>query len=110
MPAVLYHHEWHNGQGYPEGLKGADIPLFASIIALADAYDAMTSSRPYRDGLPTQTAIEEIVRYRGSQFNPTLVDLFVPLLVRWDNAPQLTMLEVTGMSGAGPRIFCSWWR
>ena len=95
MPAVLHHHEWYNGQGYPEGLKGEDIPVFASIIALADAYDAMTSSRPYRKGLPAETAIGEIIRHRGSQFNPHLVDLFVRSLARWDNeAPQLTMLEV----------------
>lgn len=94
IPAVLHHHEWHNGQGFPEGLKGTEIPLFASIIALADAYDAMTSSRPYRQGLPAATAIEEIVRYRGSQFNPQLADLFVASLGKRDNIPQLKMVEV----------------
>jgi putative nucleotidyltransferase with HDIG domain len=94
IPAVLYHHEWYNGQGYPEGIKGDDIPLFALIISLADAYDAMTSSRPYRAGLPAETAIQEIIRYRGSQFHPRLADLFVTSLARWDNTRQLTMLEV----------------
>jgi HD-GYP domain-containing protein (c-di-GMP phosphodiesterase class II) len=94
IPAVLYHHEWHNGQGYPEGIKGDDIPLFASIIALADAYDAMTSSRPYRAGLPGDMAIQEIIRYRGSQFRPQLVDFFVASLARWDKTRQLTVLEV----------------
>jgi putative nucleotidyltransferase with HDIG domain len=94
IPAVLYHHEWHNGQGYPEGLTGADIPLFASIIALADAYDAMTSSRPYRAGLPAEMAIQEIIRHRGSQFHPHLADLFVASLARWDNTQQLTVLDV----------------
>ena len=95
IPAVLYHHEWHNGQGYPEGLKGADIPLFASIIALADAYDAMTTSRPYRAGLPAEVAIQEIIRYRGSHFHPHLADLFVASLATWDTTQQLTVLEVT---------------
>jgi HD-GYP domain-containing protein (c-di-GMP phosphodiesterase class II) len=94
IPAVLYHHEWHNGQGYPEGLKGADIPLFASIIALADAYDAMTSSRPYRAGLPAEMAIQEIIRYRGSQFHPHLADLFVSSLATWDTTQQLLVLDM----------------
>ena len=77
IPAVLHHHEWHNGQGYPHGLKGEAIPLFAAIIALADSYDAMTTSRPYRSGLTVEVAIEEIIRCRGTQFNPRLTDYFV---------------------------------
>ena len=93
IPAVLYHHEWYNGQGYLEGLKGEDIPLFAAIIAIADAYDAMTTSRPYREGLSAETAIREIIRYRGSQFNPHLVDLFVTSLARRQNVRPLTILE-----------------
>ena len=80
IPAVLHHHECFNGRGYPDGLKGESIPLFASIIALADTYDAMTSSRPYRAGLPTEAAIGEILRCRGTQFNPRLTDYFVSAL------------------------------
>jgi len=95
IPAVLYHHEWHNGQGYPEGLKGEAIPLFAAIIALADAYDAMTTSRPYRTGLTTEYAIEEIIRCRGTQFDPHLTDCFVAALRRQNLAPpDLTLLEM----------------
>jgi len=94
IPAVLYHHEWYNGQGYPEGLKGEDIPLFASIIAIADAYDAMTTSRPYHAGLPADTAIQEIIRGRGSQFNPYVADLFVAALTRRINIPPLKVLGV----------------
>jgi putative nucleotidyltransferase with HDIG domain len=92
IPAVLYHHEWHNGQGYLEGLKGEDIPLFASIIAIADAFDAMTTSRPYRPGRPADVAIREIIRCRGSQFNPQVVDLFVAGLARRNNIPPLAVL------------------
>jgi HD-GYP domain-containing protein (c-di-GMP phosphodiesterase class II) len=104
IPAVLYHHEWHNGKGYPEGIKGDDIPLFASIIALADAYDAMTSSRPYRAGLPAEMAVQEIIRYRGSQFHPHLADLFVASLARWDNTQQLTVIGVPMLEGSLQRV------
>ena len=82
IPAVLHHHEWHNGQGYPHGIKGEAIPLFAAIIAIADSYDAMTTSRPYRTGLTVEVAIEEIIRCRDTQFNPQIADYFVAALQR----------------------------
>jgi putative nucleotidyltransferase with HDIG domain len=94
IPAVLHHHEWHNGQGYPHGLKGDAIPLFAAIIALADSYDAMTTSRPYRTGLTAEVAIAEIIRCRGTQFNPRLTDYFVAALRISDLHPRsLKVLE-----------------
>jgi putative nucleotidyltransferase with HDIG domain len=94
IPAVLHHHEWHNGQGYPHGLKGEAIPLFAAIIALADSYDAMTTSRPYRTGLTVEVAIAEIIHCRGTQFNPRLTDYFVAALQRQDHTSRaLTLLE-----------------
>ena len=65
-----YHHERYDGTGYPEGLSGEDIPEVARIIAVADAYDAMTSSRSYRSALPRQTMIEELTRGMGKQFDP----------------------------------------
>ena len=65
-----YHHERYDGTGYPEGLSGEDIPEVARIIAVADAYDAMTSSRSYRNALPRQTMIEELTRGMGKQFDP----------------------------------------
>ena len=77
IPAAISHHERYDGQGYPHGLKGEEIPLFAAIVAIADCYDAMTSSRPYRAGLAGSVALAEIQRCRGTQFSPKLVDLFI---------------------------------
>ena len=70
-----YHHERFDGKGYPEGLAGYGIPEIGRIIAVADAYDAMTSRRSYRSGLPQETVRSEIVRGRGQQFDPDFADL-----------------------------------
>jgi len=74
---VLSHQEKWDGSGYPNGLKGEDIPLEARIIAVADAYDAMTSERSYRKALSKKEAINELRRCSGSQFDPSIVDVFV---------------------------------
>lgn len=91
IPAVLHHHEWYNGEGYPAGLRAEQIPIEAAIVALADTYDAMTSSRPYRPGLSREEAIREIRRFRGKQFSPGLVDLFVEALQEYteENLPAV---------------------
>jgi len=95
IPSVLHHHECYDGRGYPDGLRGEAIPLFAAIIAVADTYDAMTTSRPYRAGLPAEVAIEEIIRCRGTQFNPRLTDYFVTALRVQNRQPRaLTTLEL----------------
>jgi len=77
IPAILYHHERYDGTGYPEGLKGASIPVQARIMAIADAFAAMTSARPYRDAIPYDKVAEELNRCAGSQFDPNLVQLFL---------------------------------
>lgn len=77
---VLKHHEWWNGQGYPLGLCGEDIPLECRILAIADAYDAMTSDRPYRKAMTHEEAIEELLRCAGTQFDPYLLEKFSALL------------------------------
>ena len=74
---VLYHHERWDGSGYPHGLMGQDIPLIARIFSIADTYDAMTSTRPYRNALVHNIAVEEILRCKGAQFDPEVVDAFV---------------------------------
>ncbi len=77
---VLYHHEKWDGSGYPTGLKGEDIPLIARILALADAYDALTSERPYRPARTREEALTELENGRGTHFAPDLVDPFVALI------------------------------
>ncbi len=78
---IRHHHERYDGKGYPAGIKGEEIPLLSRIITLADSYDAMTSDRPYRNGLPMDKAIEEIVRCIGSQFDPELAKLFISKVI-----------------------------
>lgn len=76
---VKHHHERYDGLGYPDGLKGEEIPLVASIIAAADSFDAMTSNRPYRMALPKEKAIDEIKRTSGRQFNPDVAGALIEL-------------------------------
>jgi len=74
---MRFHHERPDGLGYPLGLKGEEIPLIARIISVADTFDAMTSTRPYRKGLDYDVAYEEIVKFRGTQFDDKVVDAFI---------------------------------
>ena len=78
-PIVRYHHERFDGKGYPEGLKGGDIPTGARVIAIADAYDAMRSCRPYREAIPYAECIAEIRRNAGGQFDPDWVEACLEL-------------------------------
>ncbi len=76
---VLYHQEWFNGMGYPEGLKGEEIPLGARIVATIDAWDAMRSDRPYRKALSVDIAEDQLVKGSGKQFDPDVVKAFLKL-------------------------------
>jgi diguanylate cyclase (GGDEF)-like protein/putative nucleotidyltransferase with HDIG domain len=77
LAGVKYHHERYDGSGYPEGLKGEDIPLDARILAVCDAYDALTSERPYHKKLSREKALEELKRCAGTQLDPKIVKVFV---------------------------------
>ena len=85
---VLYHQEWFDGRGYPEGLKGEQIPLGARIVACLDAWDAMMSDRPYRKALGRDIALGELKKGAGTQFDPKVVETFMRLeLSEWSREP-----------------------
>jgi HD-GYP domain-containing protein (c-di-GMP phosphodiesterase class II) len=77
LPYVLHHHERWDGHGYPHGLRGVGIPVEARVLAVADAFDAMTSGRPYRHALSEQDALLELERCAGYQFDPELTHAFL---------------------------------
>ena len=77
---ILSHHERYDGKGYPRGLKGEEIPLGGRIIAVADSFDAMTSQRSYNNPLTTETALDELVANKGTQFDPEVVDAFMRVM------------------------------
>lgn len=77
LKAVIYHHEHYDGSGYPDGLSGSEIPEGAKILAIADAYDAMTSERPYRSAMSEEAARAELVKGKLTQFDPEAVDAFL---------------------------------
>lgn len=77
LPGIRWHHERPDGRGYPDGLAGEDIPLIARIIAVANAYDALTSDRPYRKGMDTDDALQVLQAQAGAQFCPTVVYRFI---------------------------------
>ncbi len=82
VPIIKHHHERYGGNGYPDKLKGGDIPFLARIVSIADTYDAMTTNRPYRKALTIEESLKEIERCKGTQFDPELADLFVKMIQR----------------------------
>jgi len=87
---IRHHHERFDGRGYPDRLKGDDIPLESAIISVADSFDAMTTFRPYKPTLTVEQAIEEIHRNKGKQFHPDICDVFISMY--YDNKDILTGL------------------
>jgi HD-GYP domain-containing protein (c-di-GMP phosphodiesterase class II) len=90
---VKHHHERYDGTGYPDGLKGVDIPLASRIIAVADAIDAMRSSRPYRKGMSLDAAVGELRKASGAQFDPRIVEIAISLIVPSDNPAGTAVLS-----------------
>lgn len=90
---IRYHHERYDGTGYPEGLAGEDIPLESRIIAVADAFDAMTSIRPYKDAMTVEEALAELERCAGTQFDPAVVAAFIKVAQQPEFQQHLIRVE-----------------
>ncbi|GGO00821.1 HD domain-containing phosphohydrolase [Saccharibacillus kuerlensis] len=88
LPGVRSHHERYDGRGYPDGLVGLDIPKFGRIIAVADAFDAMTSNRPYRSGMPLEKAIAIIAEGKGTQWDPYYAQIFLDAFYQEKELPM----------------------
>ena len=95
LPAILNHHERIDGSGYPNGLRGEQIPEEARIVAVVDTFDAMTSDRQYRKALTVQRAMEELNRYKGTQLDAQVVDAFLDMIQNQDfwNTMQKELTE-----------------
>jgi HD-GYP domain-containing protein (c-di-GMP phosphodiesterase class II) len=78
--AILGHHEWWNGSGYPQGLKDKEIPLYSRIVSIADSFDVMTHDRPYKQAISATEAINEIKSCAGTQYDPLLADVFINIM------------------------------
>ncbi len=100
IPIVLSHHERWDGTGYPNGLKGEDIPRLARIVAVADAFDAMTTNRPYRGEMPTDTAFAEVEKQKGKQFDPEVANAFLKIRQRiiQEKQAETKKIGVNGLS------------
>jgi HD-GYP domain-containing protein (c-di-GMP phosphodiesterase class II) len=95
---ALHHHENVDGTGYPAGLKGSDIPMVSRIISVIDAFDAMVSNRCYRQGLPHSEAISRLLRSSGTQFDPDILQAFIPIAEQ--EAADVFAAAGTSMSAA----------
>ena len=101
VEGTRYHHERYDGRGYPDGLKGEEIPLFGRIIGVADAFDAMTSNRVYRNHMDTDYVMKEMARGRGTQFDPDVLDAFMRLIDKGViNLPELYAQRRTEIANA----------
>jgi len=103
LPIVAQHHEWFDGSGYPNHLAGEDISLHSRIFAVADVYDALTSDRPYRKGLPPQQALQMIRDKSGTQFDPKVVEVFMRLCAEQHEIPVAGPSQVLVQSAAASR-------
>lgn len=103
-PLVRYHHEAWDGSGYPEGLKGSDIPLGARILSVVDCYDAITSDRPYRPRMTRQQAEHVLNERRGKTYDPWVVDQFLKILDKLEKMEAAERLKGTGASVELPHL------
>jgi putative nucleotidyltransferase with HDIG domain len=106
--AVRHHHEWWDGRGYPDGLYGDQIPRVARVISIVDAYDAMSSNRPYRPALAPSEVLRELRRFAGVQFDPDLVKEFLALVESSDVELQLVADAVSTADEQAPNSPAAW--
>ena len=99
LPAIRHHHERWDGRGYPDQLAGEDIPLLGRLMAVPDAFSAMTTDRPYRKGLSVSEAVKRLREGVGTQFDPTMVVAFIRAL----DVEEAGRSAVAGRSGAAAR-------
>ncbi|MCM2323676.1 MAG: HD-GYP domain-containing protein [Oligoflexia bacterium] len=97
IPGIRYHHERIDGLGYPDRIKGENIPLTARIILIADTYDAMTTTRPYRKGMTSDIAYKELRLFSGRQFDPHLVEIFVKAHPKWGEVEKEISAEIAAL-------------
>jgi len=88
MPIVRHHHEWYDGTGYPDGLRGDRIPLLSRIISIADSYDAMTHDRPYRAAMSHEEVLKTLYDRSAIQFDPELLEIFIGGVLENQKAPS----------------------
>jgi putative nucleotidyltransferase with HDIG domain len=99
LPTIRHHHERVDGRGYPDGLRGDEIPITAQCVAIADAYDAMTSSRPYRSGMSRTKALREIKRCRDTQWAGNVVDAFLEFMTNEKVKKAMVQMPVSAVAG-----------
>lgn len=102
LGGIKHHHERHDGRGYPDRLKGEDIPLFGRILAVPDCFSAMTTNRPYRQGLSWEEAIAEIERGKGTQFDPVMADAFMRGIREMQAEEQAKKDRAAGITDSAP--------
>jgi HD-GYP domain-containing protein (c-di-GMP phosphodiesterase class II) len=103
IPVVRFHHERFDGQGYPEGLSGLGIPPICRVVAVADAFDAMTSRRAFREGMTPEQAIGELRKGAGAQFDPEMVEAFVAAAGKLgDRLTNLSLSQADMEAGQAP--------
>jgi HD-GYP domain-containing protein (c-di-GMP phosphodiesterase class II) len=101
---VRHHHERVDGQGYPDGIASSDIPVLSRIIAVADAYNAMTSDRPYRDAMPSRVARLRLAQAVETQFDTTVVAAFEAILAGADESYRLAKSSEFALGGERPAV------
>jgi putative nucleotidyltransferase with HDIG domain len=97
VPCIYYHHESYDGRGYPQRLGGEEIPLMGRIVTIADTFDAMTSTRPYRQALSQKQAYDELIRLRGIQFDPHLAEVFAEAILRGEFTKYVENQDGSGL-------------